>query len=132
LIAEYTGERESKGERVSDEPDIAEETSTVAQTSNLPLGVIIGAIVGGVMAISLVCGALLLLRRRAQRMGRARRQLPGVRDEHEWTWALSETNEQPKVLMLMDSPLYEVDGNSRASELSTPSPPHTWAELPGK
>lgn len=122
----------SKGDHASNEPDHPSERSAVAQNSSLPVSVIVGASVGVVLAIAVLCGALLLLRRRAQRMSRTRRQLSGFRSEHEWNWAFSRTNEQPKALMLMDSPLYEVDGNSRASELSTPSPPCTRAELPGK
>lgn len=105
LMAEYTGERSSKDEYVSNEPEIPEERSTVGQASSLPVSVIVGAIVGAVLAILMLCGALLLLRRRAQVPIRTRRQLPDVRAEYEWTWALSGTNEQPKALMLMDSPL---------------------------
>lgn len=41
-------------------------------------------------------------------------------------------SEQPKAFMLMGSPVYEVDDNSRISELSSPSPPYARAELPGK
>lgn len=122
----------SKGEHVSNEPDQPSERSAVAQSSSLPVSVIVGASVGVVLAIAVLCGTLLLLRRRVQKISGTRRQLSGFRSEDEWTWALSKTNEQPRALMLMDSPLYEVDGNSRAAELSTPSPPCTRAELPGK
>jgi hypothetical protein len=131
LIAEYTGEcAESTDQGVSNKLTTPEETSMEAQDFNLPVGVIVGAIVGGVLAIALLCGALLLLRRRTQRGARSRRGLPDVRYEHEGIWALSEMGEQPNALMMMDSSVYEVDGNSRASELS--SPPYTRAELPGK
>lgn len=75
------------------ETEIPEERSTVGQASSLPVSVIVGAIVGAVLAIVMLCGALLLLRRRAQRTNRTMRQLPGVRAEHQWTWALSGTNE---------------------------------------
>lgn len=132
MIAEHTGERVTTGEHVPNETEIPEERSTVGQASSLPVSVIVGAIVGAVLAIVMVCGALLLFGRRAQRTNRTMRQLPGVRAEHQWTWALSGTNEQPKALMLMNSPIHEVDGNSRASELLMPSPPYTRAELPGK
>jgi len=130
-IAEYTGERaEYTDQGVSKESDIPQEMFTETHNSHLPVSVIVGAIVGGVLAIALLCGALLLLGQRAQRKVRARRELPDVRYEQEGIWALSEMGEQPKALTLMDSSVYEVDGNSRASELS--SPPYTRAELPGK
>ena len=109
-IAEYTGEHVSTGESVSNEPDVPREMSTKEYKSHLPVGVIVGAAVGGVLAIALLCAALLLLRRRAHTKGRARRGLPDVRDEHEALWALSEMSEQPKTFMLMDSPVYEERG----------------------
>jgi hypothetical protein len=131
LVSEYTGEcAEYVDQGTSNEPDLPQETSTEAHDPNLPVGVFVGVIVGGILAIALLCGALLLLRRRTQRRIRARRGLPDVRYEHEGIWVLLEMGEQPKALMLMDSSVYEVDGNSRASELS--SPPYTRAELPGK
>jgi biopolymer transport protein ExbB/TolQ len=93
---------------------------------------IVGVIVGGVVAIALLFGALLLLRRRAQGNSRARQDISDVRHKHERIWALAEMSGQAKALMLMGSSVYEVDGNSRASELSTPYPSYTRAELPGK
>jgi len=122
----------STGDHVSDDPDMPQKLSTEAYEPNLPLGVIVGAVVGGVLAIALLSKAFLLLRRRAHRKRRAKRGFPEVRDEHEGFWALSEMSEQPKAFMLMDSPVYEVDDNNRISELSSPSPPYTRAELPGK
>lgn len=93
---------------------------------------IVSVIVGGVVSVALLFGALLLLRRRAQRKSRARQDVPDVRYKHEGIWAVAELSGQPKAFMLMDSSVHEVDGNSRASELSTPSPSYSRAELPGK
>jgi hypothetical protein len=93
---------------------------------------IVSVIVGGVVSVALLFGALLLLRRRAQRKSRARQDVPDVRCRHEGIWAVAELSGQPKAFMLMDSSVHEVDGNSRASELSTPSPSYSRAELPGK
>jgi hypothetical protein len=93
---------------------------------------IVSVIVGGVVSVALLFGALLLLRRRAQRKSRARQDVPDVRYRHEEIWAVAELSGQPKAFMLMDSCVHEVDGNSRASELSTPSPSYSRAELPGK
>ena len=83
LIPEYTGERVSTGDHVSDDPDMPQKLSTEAYEPNLPLGVIVGAVVGGVLAIALLSKAFLLLRRRAHRKRRAKRGFPEVRDEHE-------------------------------------------------
>jgi hypothetical protein len=134
-IAGYTGEyAEYTDQGVSNEPGSPEETSAEGLDSNLPVGVImvVGVIVGGVVAIALLFGALLLLRWRAQRKSRARQDTPDLQYKHEGIWSLVEMSGQPKALMLMDSSVHEVDGNSRASELSTPSPSYTKAELPGK
>ena len=126
MIAEYAGERASK------EPDSPEHTSTVAHGSKVPVSIIVGATVGGVSAIALLCGALFLLKRHRQRESRARQEPSDVPGGNEEILAVSETSQQPKASMLMDSSVFEMNGNSRASELSSQSPAYTTAELPAK
>jgi len=121
LDVEYTGER------ASGESSLEEESSQVAQDSGVPVGVIVGAIVGGVAAIALLSGAVFFFKRRAQRKSRAARDVRHATSEQE-TWALTETS-QHKLSTREPSqyPVHEMEGYSRAAELSSHSP--TRAEL---
>jgi len=94
-----------------------------------PVGVIIGATVGGVAALALLCGGFFLVRRHTRRRNRAGQEhlvMPGGQEE---TWALAETSKHSSSMPNSSQfPIHEVDGNTRVAELSSQSP--TRAELP--
>ena len=88
---------------------------------------IVGATVGGVAAIALLCGAVFFFKRRAQRRSRAARGLRHASGEQE-TWALTETSQHKlSTRELSQSPVHEMEGHSRAAELPSHLP--TRAEL---